>query len=78
MSHRSCEQAPSADHSLLSEVERTAARYLFTISQLSTDANDRITTGEIQKPLDVSPASVTEMVARLDEHGYVDYKNIGA
>jgi len=57
-----------------SDVERTTARYVFTISTLSTGSDDRVTTGELHEYLDVAPASVTEMVAKLGERGLVDYE----
>lgn len=57
-----------------SEIEQTAARYLFAISRVATNTEDRITTGELQESLDVTQASVTEMISKLDEYGYVDYK----
>jgi len=56
------------------DVERTTARYLFAISTLSTDTEERIATGELKEYLDVKPASVTEMMAKLDERGLVDYE----
>lgn len=56
------------------DVERTTARYLFVISTLSNDTEERIATGELNEHLDVTPASVTEMVAKLDERGLVDYE----
>lgn len=58
----------------LSNVELTTARYLFAVSTLSTDTEERIATGELKKYLGVTPASVTEMMAKLDERGLVDYK----
>lgn len=57
-----------------SDVDRTTARYLFAISTLSTNTEKRIATGELTEYLDVAPASVSEMVAKLDERGLVDYK----
>lgn len=57
-----------------SDVERTTARYVFAISTLSTGSDERVTTGELNKCLDVSPASVTEMVAKLDDRSLVDYE----
>lgn len=57
-----------------SDVERTTARYLFAVSTLSTDTEERITTGELKEYLGVTPASVTEMVAKLDDRGLVDYE----
>lgn len=58
----------------LSDTERSAARYLFAISVLSEHDTDRITTGELQGYLNVAPASVTEMVSKLDDRGLVEYK----
>lgn len=65
--------APShfPDHS---EVDRSNARYLLAISMLSEGSSERVTTGEIRNYLDVAPASVTEMVAKLGERGFVDYE----
>lgn len=57
-----------------SEIEQTAARYLFAIFRSSTGIEDRVSTGQLRKYLDVTPASVTEMVAKLDAKGYVDYE----
>jgi DtxR family Mn-dependent transcriptional regulator len=55
-------------------VERTTARYLFAISTLSEETAERISTGDLREHLDVTPASVTEMIAKLDERGFVDYE----
>jgi len=55
-------------------VEQTTARYLFAISTLSAESDDRITTGELREFLDVAPASVTEMISKLDDEGFVDYE----
>lgn len=57
-----------------SDVEQTTAHYLFAVSTLSTDTEERIATGELKEYLGVTPASVTEMVAKLDERELVDYK----
>jgi Mn-dependent DtxR family transcriptional regulator len=57
-----------------SEIERTPARYLFAISVLSETSEDRTTTGELRKYLDVTPASVTEMLSKLDDRGLVDHE----
>jgi len=57
-----------------SDVERTTARYVFAISTLSTESDERVTTGELHEYLDVTPASVTEMVAKLDDLDLVDYE----
>jgi len=56
-----------------SDVERTTARYVFAVSTLS-DGEERVATGELHEYLDVTPASVTEMVAKLDDRDLVDYE----
>jgi Mn-dependent DtxR family transcriptional regulator len=56
-------------------VDRTAARYLLAISALSTDDETRVSTGDLRERLDVTPASVTEMVSKLDDRGLVDHEN---
>lgn len=58
----------------LSDVGRGTARYLFGIAVLSESGTERITTGELQEYLNVAPASVTEMVSKLDDRGLVDYE----
>jgi len=57
-----------------SDVERTTARYVFAISTLSGEDDERVSTGELNEYLDVAPASVTEMVAKLDSRSLVDYE----
>jgi len=57
-----------------SEIERAPARYLFAISVLSGSGEDRTTTGELHEYLDVTPASVTEMLSKLDDRGLVEYE----
>lgn len=57
-----------------SDVERRPARYLFAISVLADASTDRISTGKLREDLDVSPASVTEMLSKLDDRGLVDYE----
>jgi Mn-dependent DtxR family transcriptional regulator len=63
----------SFPHSL-SNTKRSAARYLLAISVLSESDADRITTGELREYLNVAPASVTEMVSKLDDRGLVEYE----
>lgn len=65
----SSERTPS-----LSDIERSTARYLFAISALSESGPGRITTGELREYLNVTPASVTEMVSKLDDRGLVDHE----
>lgn len=54
-------------------VGRTPSRYLLAISALSA-GEERVTTGDLQGHLDVTPASVTEMLGKLDDRGLVDYE----
>lgn len=58
----------------LSAVGRTPARYLFAISKLSGDDRERVSTGDLHASLDVTPASVTGMISKLDDRGWVDYE----
>lgn len=69
VSHPPSELSPAS-----ADIGRGPARYLFVIFELSTDDAERITTGDLQTCLDVTPASVTEMVSKLDERGLVDYE----
>jgi DtxR family Mn-dependent transcriptional regulator len=66
-------KSSSLPHSL-SDIERGAGRYIFAISVLSESDTDRITTGELQEYLNVTPASVTEMVSKLADRGLVEYE----
>ncbi|MXR52334.1 MarR family transcriptional regulator [Halovenus sp. WSH3] len=54
-------------------VGQAMARYLFAISR-NGDGADRVTTGDIQSAVGVTPASVTEMLGKLDEAGLADYE----
>lgn len=56
------------------EIGRSAARYLFAVSKLSESEDGRIATGELKEYLEVAPASVTEMVSKLDDRGLADYE----
>jgi DtxR family Mn-dependent transcriptional regulator len=58
----------------VSDVGRRTARYLFGIAILSDSDAERVTTGELREHLGVAPASVTEMVAKLDDRGLVEYE----
>lgn len=57
-----------------SNVERRPARYLYATSVLADASTDRVSPGELRADLDVSPASVTEMLSKLDDRGLVDYE----
>lgn len=58
----------------LSVVGRTPAWYLFAISRLSRDGQERVTTGDLRSALDVAAATVTEMVSKLAERRLADYE----
>ncbi|WP_096391333.1 metal-dependent transcriptional regulator [Halopenitus persicus] len=65
--------APTSSRSL-SDVERSTARYLLAVSTASASGSDRITTGELTERLNVTPASVTEMVSKLADRGLLDHE----
>lgn len=46
----------------LSEIDRSAARYLRAIAKLSASGADRVSTGEFRSHLGVAAASVSGMV----------------
>lgn len=56
------------------DIGRSAGRYVLAIHWLSQSGTERISTGELRDSLAVSAASVTEMLARLDDRGLVDYE----
>lgn len=58
----------------LSDMERSTARYLYAISVLAESRTDRVSTGELREYLGVAAASVTEMVAKLDDRELVEYE----
>lgn len=53
----------------MSEVSKSVGRYLGTVHLLTANADRRAKTGELAAALDVSAASVTEMVTSLDDRG---------
>lgn len=65
---------PAPSTPSLAEIERSPARYLFAISVRSEAGADRVATGALQDALDVAPASVTEMLSKLDDRGLVEYE----
>lgn len=65
---------PSSAAPTLAEIERSTARYLFAISVLSRTDEERITTGELREYLGLAPASVTEMLSKLDDSGLADHE----
>lgn len=64
--------APGA--SSASEIDRSVARYLHAILARSATGDPRVSTGELSDELGVTPASVTEMVSRLDDRGLIDHE----
>lgn len=54
-------------------LSRTTAKYLFAVATLRTEQT-RVSTGELTSYLDVSPASGTEMLSKLDDRGLLDYE----
>lgn len=56
------------------QIGHSAARYLFAVSRLSGGAEGVVEAGELRRDLDVSAASVTEMMSKLDESGLVSYE----
>ena len=47
-------------------------QYLRTLYVLEASGSDPVPTGKLAERLDVSPASVTEMIGKLEDHGYVE------
>lgn len=60
--------------SLAAGIDRTTGRYLLGVHRLSDQNERQVSTGELREYLDVSPASVTEMIGKLDERGLVEYE----
>lgn len=55
--------------------KETKEEYLETLYKLSLESEDRkVKTGEIAKDLSVSSPSVTEVLPKLEEEGYVVYR----
>ena len=58
----------------MSEVSASVGRYLRAVHLLSAGGRRRASTGELAAALDVSAASVTEMLATLEERGFATYE----
>lgn len=69
--------ADETDAPSMASVGRTGGRYLLAVHWLSTAGTGRVSTGDLRRSLDVSGASVTEMAAKLQERGLVDYEKYG-
>lgn len=52
----------------------TLGRYLLAIHWLTDADAARVSTGELQRSLDVSAPTVSETVAKLGDRGFVDYE----
>lgn len=58
----------------VSDVDQSAARYLYVVAKLSGRGEDRVSTGELRRYLNVAPASATGMITKLDDRGFVDHE----
>lgn len=58
----------------ISNLDLTAGRYLLAVRILSEPAGDRVSTGQLSAHLDVSAASVTEMIGKLHGRGLLDHE----
>ncbi|WP_132058078.1 metal-dependent transcriptional regulator [Halorussus amylolyticus] len=58
----------------MSEVTESVGRYLGTVHLLTANAGRRAKTGEVADAVGVSAASVTEMLATLEDRGLADYE----
>ncbi|WP_134668786.1 metal-dependent transcriptional regulator [Halorussus marinus] len=58
----------------MSDVSESVGRYLSHVHLLTARSDRRAGTGELAAELDVSAASVTEMLRGLDERGLADYE----
>lgn len=74
MSPKERSETPASGREPESEIEKTAARYLFAIFRSSTDAEGRVRTGQLREYLGVAPATVTEMLSKLEADGYVEHE----
>ena len=54
-------------------LQKSTQDYLKTVYNLSKNKEEVVTTTEISQKLDVAPASVTEMLKKLAEEGYIKY-----
>lgn len=57
-----------------SAVGGTLGRYLLVIHWISEPDSARVSTGELQRSLNVSAPTVSETIARLGDRGLVDYE----
>jgi len=74
MSRNRSQEWPDRSPPVGDDVGQRTGRYLLAIQWLSDHGDRRVTTGELGRRLDVSGASVTEMLAKLDDGGLVDYE----
>lgn len=71
----SADQSRSPDtRGVSGDIGYSTGRYLLAVYWLSQDRSHRVGMGELADALDVSGASVSEMVRTLDERGFVDYE----
>lgn len=61
-----CSSSPPVGHA--------GGRYLLAIHWVSDAGSDSVSTGELRRSLDVSGPSVSEMIAKLADQGFVEYE----
>lgn len=74
MSRSSSRSRPDGASPVDANVGRRTGRYLLAIQWLSDHGDRRVKTGALGQRLDVSGASVTEMVGKLDERDLVAHE----
>lgn len=70
-------QHPNCSSPVDADIGRRTGRYLLAIQTLSSQGDRRVRTGELGRRLDVSDASVTEMLRKLADRGLVAYEKYG-
>ena len=55
------------------ELSDIAEEYLEAIYKLSKDGRNRVSTSAIARNMNITPSTVSKMLKKLDEKGYVDY-----
>lgn len=68
------DQRTSSTDDPLEAVSSRPGRYLLAINWLTDGTDDRVTTGQLREYLEVSPASVSEMISQLDDQALVTHE----
>lgn len=74
MSQDSRQGPPDGALPVDADIGRRTGRYLLAIQWLSDHGDRRVTTGELGRRLEVSGASVTEMLGKLDDRDLAEYE----